>query len=405
MSGIGIIDDYPWTEVYYDDDLSSGSNDGTSAGNAWQSVDAMIAGVRAGHRVNIKKASSHISISATKVFPAGSQAGPIWYRGYEDTIEDGENVIFSIADTKFIDTAAGPQFFSNMTFNGNSNSVKSVFVEGHVDSQTTFYKCTFTNNAAGPCVEAREGAFIACTFENTGSFSSANYSAFVGSGVCVGCRFKAAGIVCDLSNDEESEHILWFKNTILSDSSEARAGIDIDLTFNEGSYATVLENSFFGAGDGVNISAQDAAYEAACAFIGNVFADCDQGLNHTGTAVYREQNAILRNAFGSMSTGNYGSNWGDQSDIFESIALSASPYSSNSTLDLNDTAGTGATCRDGGKLGVIGAGGEFEISAGDLGGVRHGSSDGIKPISLEAYANLPPTEIGRPTITRTSELT
>jgi len=405
MSGIGIIDEYPWTDVYFDDDLSSGNNDGTTEGNAWQTVDVMIANARNGHRVNIKKTSSSITISGTKVFPAGTNGGPIWYRGYEATIGDGVDAVFSINDGGFVDTAQGPQILSNLTFAGNSNSNKCVFVEGHVDTQTTFYDCTFTNNGAGPCVDARECAFIACSFTNTGSFSSANYSAFVGSAVCVGCYFKASGIVCDLSLTDDSEHILWFKNVIVSDSSEARAGVDLALTFADGSYAAIIESSFFGAGNAIYISDQNAALEAAYLFTRNVIADCDTGFNHVGSSGTVEQQAILNNAFGSMTSDNYGSPFDDFAELFPTVSLTGTPFSSNTTLALDNETNQGALCRNAVKIGCLGAGGEFEITAGDMGGVRHGVPNGIKPISLEAYANLPPTEIGRPTITRTSELT
>jgi hypothetical protein len=107
-----------WTERYANFDLATGDNNGTSEANAWQTPAAVIAGVAAGNRVNIKKQASPFQTSGNLVFNvAGTATAPIWYRGYETTIGDGGRWEIDLANN-----------LNNLQFTGTHNVVDCIKV-------------------------------------------------------------------------------------------------------------------------------------------------------------------------------------------------------------------------------------------------------------------------------------
>jgi len=79
-----------WTERYANFDLGTGANDGTTEANAWRTTAAVIAGVAAGQRVNIKRQTAAFDLTATVTFNVnGTALAPIYYRAYTTTIGDG----------------------------------------------------------------------------------------------------------------------------------------------------------------------------------------------------------------------------------------------------------------------------------------------------------------------------
>lgn len=106
-----------WADKYANFDLATGDNDGSSEANAWQTPAAVIAGVAAGNRVNIKRQSAAYNLTASVTFDdSGTAAAPIWYRAYTTTIGDGGfwEVAYNTAGT------------ANLIFSGNYNIVEGV---------------------------------------------------------------------------------------------------------------------------------------------------------------------------------------------------------------------------------------------------------------------------------------
>ena len=382
-AGITQIDDYRWQDVYYDDDLATGNNDGTTEADAWQSITDMLAGVQAGQRVNMKATASPVSLGAAATFPAGDSSGAIWYRGYTTTPGDGGNWVGSANGTNNFVTASGPQIFSDISFTGTSVTAQTL---SNTNPQATFYQCVISSDGAAEATNSAEGVFIECTITNSGTFSTAGYEGWQGNGIAIGCDFEADGIPCDLAMLDESEHILLFKCTALSNSAEARTVVEINLTFNESAYAVVLECSMYGGLAGIDIPDIQAIHEGSSVIANNAISDCDTGILMS-EASSPEIGNISNNAVGNNTTADY-SGFGDWEDrITDKIALSGDPFTdaANNDFTPDNTAGEGQVLRDGGTLGFIGGSStELVTSAFDLGGTRQGSDDGGDPQSLTA---------------------
>lgn len=106
-----------FTEKYANFDLSTGANDGSSEADAWKTPAAVIAGVAAGNRVNIKRQSSAYNLTSSVDFNvSGTALAPIYYRAYTSTIGDG-----GIWECAY--NAGG---IADLYFSGNYNYVEGV---------------------------------------------------------------------------------------------------------------------------------------------------------------------------------------------------------------------------------------------------------------------------------------
>ena len=251
--GIDQIDGFLWNDVYYDDDLTTGANDGSSEADAWQSWAAMDAAVKPGDRVNMKRTASPVVLSGYHYFRPGTISLPIWYRGYETIIGDQGRWQASINLTFICDV--GPQLMSDLEL--TSTAYRTVYAVD--DHQTTFLRCKIDTATSYPAAIVEEAVFIACEIANTGTFSSSGYNAWDGDGIAIGCLFQADGnvILSDLA--DESVKLMLFACEVISNSAETRDGLSLAMSLDEGSYAAVQESIFYGAVNGINITDINAA--------------------------------------------------------------------------------------------------------------------------------------------------
>src|SRR5688572_31804779 len=88
-----------WTERYVSV-AGGGAHDGTSEADAWTLADA-IAAYGTGQRINVK-AGTYANTTTGRTFAtAGTTTAPIWWRGYNTTIGDLDDVVDG--------AASGPQ--------------------------------------------------------------------------------------------------------------------------------------------------------------------------------------------------------------------------------------------------------------------------------------------------------
>lgn len=410
-AGLTTLDDaadsYPWNDVYYNDDLATGANDGSSEANAWQTLAAMAAGVRGGDRVNMKATGSPVVLTGAFTFPPGDNLGPIWYRGYTSTPGDlgkwnGDASTFNFASD------VGPQIFSDLGFDGSGTSY--VFLNNGHD-QTWFYRCAFTSDAQGECLFADQCALIACTFNNSGTFSVSGYEAATGKFKAVGCKFQATGnAVQVLTSNDEGAYI--FKSSFFADGGNGEACQFVPAHFESGGLA-LMECSLHA--DALNTSLTittsfNASWEGSGIWANNVAYGDD--IHWETLSTTEDSFVLLLNYSGGAVTSDY-SGWGNFEDIvYKPTALSADPFTSKGTGDfsLNATAGGGASCRDAVDIGYLaGAASEKFTSACDAGAVRHGTDDGGDPDSLvgssqAAGAGLSGRDFGLLPVNKTSEI-
>lgn len=398
----------PWNDVYYDDDLASGSNDGSSPANAWQSLSAMLSGVKPGDRVNMKKAASPVVLSASATFPAGGLDGAIWYRGYGSEPGDGTKWIGQAGGSFAFIADNGPQLFSDISFTGVSST--SYVVRVNSDDQTTFYKCAFSSDSSAECLSGRECTAIACTFSNTGTFSSGGYECWDGDGVAIGCDFEGEGDLLNLNTGDESEHVFLACCTLQIGADNS--GIELGVFFEESSFSWLCELSIDGgngSGRGIGINDIDPVHESARGAAYCAVYDCDDGAE-MDEATIKEWPLFKGMAMGSNATANY-TGFGDWEDLFETTALTAAPWTGSGDFAPNATAGGGAVLRDGGTIGYIaGSGVERYTSAFNIGGYRHGTDDGgdadpLVPSSQATGGGLSGRDFGLLPVNKTSEIT
>ncbi len=366
-------------DVYYDEDLSTGNDDGTNEANAWKTIGSMIAGVDgiSGLRVNMKKAASPVIISTDAIFPVGGTSASMsvtWYRGYGTDIGDGTKWIGQTATTFEFRSIAGTQIFQDLSFVGD-NSATSAFE--NVSSGATFIRCAFSNTGQGQATNNNESVCIACTMTNTGTFSSSGYEACTpSSGTMLNCKCQSDGLVMDFRQTDEGDVTFCIGNVAISDSLGARIGIEFGGSQVESAAMIVAENSVWGALVGLHYQDYPSAKEYGAAVCYNIAAGCVEGIEMLDTA-NQEQSHILNNAFGDNSGADIGSSINaDVATMIISLTLSGLPYATTTALDLDSTAGEGAACRSAGILGYIdGTGTDLVTGAFSYGAHREGSDD------------------------------
>jgi hypothetical protein len=413
MAGLTTLDGetFPWVERYYDDDLATGLNDGTSEANAWQSLADMAAGVKGGQRVNMKQTASPVVLAANFTWPIGGTGpGPIWFRGYKTTIGDGfkwqgDSSTFNFA------ADVGVQIWSDCSFDGSSINYTFLI---NVDDQCYFYNCDFSSDTAGEAVFSDQACFVGCTFTNSGTFSVTGYEAVTGDGKFVGCKFVGKGNCVSLATGD-SEGILLFKCTAWAEGGNGDA-IRISPGHNESAGCSMLECSAYEDGtllrSAFHMNTWNSSWEAGGVWANLVTYGADTSFEN-GHAT-RDHFNLLHLYEGGAVTEAY-HDWSNFEDIIikdTAGSLTGDPFTSKATGDfsLNATAGAGALMRDGVDLGPTwGAAGERFASACDVGGVRNGTDDGGEPDSLVASSQqtgggLNPWDMGIPGLTKSSEL-
>jgi hypothetical protein len=323
------------TEKYCNPDLATGSNDGSSEADAWQTLAAAFSGISAGDRLNVKRTASRHDPSTGQTFAVDCTEGnPIHIRGYTSTIDDGG--IFQMAQS--------------LSLTGDHVILEGFDIEAGLVTQAL--------NVTG------DGAYVhRCRAVNT---NAAGEAAIMTDASCSCCYFKAGG-------SSATEALRMFRGHALNcfidgngatgvhmnSTSRANNLVGCCIVNNGSALGVYLENSaytsgnilvgnrIYNTGNAISFLAETPSIAQAANIViaQNVIYTCTNGVYTTDTEECTVQ--FYANAIGNASGSAY-NGFGDQPTF--GITLSADPYDSAATgdLSLNDTAGGGALCRDAG---------------------------------------------------------
>lgn len=240
-----------WTERYVTA-TAGGGGDGSS-GSPWTLAEA-VANVSAGDRVNVKAGTySNGASSLMFTVTAGTDASPIWWRGYNSTIGDldgrplsqltpGTDMPLSTHTTGRHYTNKGFQWFSNIEFRA-------------------------TDQVSGAAGAFQSGAsnlkFIRCRFDNSSTYASTHSFYGGGNNELIECHFKrqenTSGndnvlgssknrfISCIFEGGDEGLKAANGNDTYIVDCLFKSCGSHL-LTFGATSYISINNCTFYDAG-------------------------------------------------------------------------------------------------------------------------------------------------------------
>ena len=320
---------------------AGGGGDGSS-GSPWTFSEA-VTSVTEGDRINVKGDGTYV-FSADLAFAVNASATkPIIWRGYTSTIADGGDATLTFEGT-------GSEFYVTGHYNRFYNLVMSStnawdFVLRSTGYATQYFNCNVESTATsvgwGTIAWLDRASAFNCKFKAVAS--GCLKAVHLSKGTLFGCYVESptVGVFLDLGNSEGRIY-----NCILTDGGAGSStyGIHFENTSNRG--VAAVGNTLWGwDSDGI-LCAQDRNVNEPSLICNNIFYNIGgYGVNNTWTANTFHGIAIFANAFGSITSGNYGG-WGDN-DIFDTINLSADPFTNAAGGDftLNNTAGGGALLR------------------------------------------------------------
>jgi hypothetical protein len=355
------------TEEYFNPDLATGLDDGTSEANAWQTWASMIAGHVAGGRVNAKKTASRYAPGADIAFSTSATDLLVSiFRGYGSTIGDG---------TKF-------QFDMSTTF------TLSVTGEG-----VLFQCCDVTgSDATDLCVATGDSSRIEdCIIVNTGTSTSDHDALRMGDANAFNCYIETNSTgsgSAALTNERGTVDncIIVSTRRAMRNKVSSRASSVVNcLMYAKGAGGTIgmsVEGltaiaggthknlTIDGFATGIN-SAQDDIATSTAPFIvtDSIISNATTGLANTDNATKVMTSVLSTIAFYNCTTDTqYGDN-----EVLHKISLTADPYTdaANDDYSLNNTAGGGADCR---AVSIFGAGQITNYR--DIGALQHEDTGG-----------------------------
>ena len=335
-----------WTERYANFDLTTGANDGTSEANAWQTPAAVIAGVAAGNRVNIKRQAVPYNLTTTITFNvAGTALAPIYYRAYANTPGDGG----------FWDVAYNSGGISNLAFSANYAYVEGInFFAGDARNANLF------------AVEGINSFAIRCkatAYNSEIILANAIFCdiALTSSGSSSQSRIRMQGT--------NSYNNIWMYNRFRFDElssypygaivdsygmalivcgcvfigSSVRNGFFIDRA-NDARLQLISNNKFYNCNNAIVVDEEPNAVREDITIINNAFSSM------AGYAVKRTNTEAgyvraLQNYYHACTSGF--SDYSEEAMISGNIALSASPFidPANNDFSINEIANGGAILR------------------------------------------------------------
>lgn len=336
-----------WTERYANFDLATGLNDGTSEANAWKTPAAVIAGVAAGQRVNIKRQSAAYNLTTTVTFNVnGTATAPIWYRAYASTPGDGG----------IWECAYNSSGTANLSFSGTYNIVEGVW-----------FKEGAASNANSMAVSSVNSWMIRCRADNRGQPDYGNmYRCFIairdggGSNGLISIAGTNSGSVqwrdCFIQKTGSSAsstgvvysdaygQALSFENCVfIGKGNTNEDGIFLDRL---GDARGIFVNGcrFYNFRHGINIDEEPANSYNRTIISRSLFDTmAGYGIKRTNTAGGFVQ--LLGNYYRACTSGF--TDYATESELAENIALTADPFVDKANFDfrLNETAGGGAVIR------------------------------------------------------------
>jgi hypothetical protein len=254
-TGIALIDGEKWNDVYYNDDLTTGNNDGTSEANAWQSLADVTSGAVNGDRINFKKTASPVTLAANFTFPSGFGDGAIWCRGYETTIGDGGKWEGDSSSFRFfLDT--GPAIVSDMDIVGSYSVSTSGTLGTNSSDVSLLFNVDLESDDDAAAIQCDRLVAVACTFVNTHPFGFTGSWAGIQRGKFIGCTFKSDGDTF-FGTAASGECQQFIGCTFESTSSEARSCLHLDQVLSASrASVSILENSMYGGDEGLFLDTQ-----------------------------------------------------------------------------------------------------------------------------------------------------
>lgn len=339
-----------YTEKYANFDLGSGSDNGTSEANAWQTLASMLAGCAAGDRVNIKRqASSHGPIAVnTTIGPsvAATAVNPIYFRGYTTTIGDGGIWETTVGTTgSMVLTFAAYATYEGLAFNGVA-SVNHLTYTGIATS--LFIRCLLdtagdnAGSAGGPCsINSAINCMIILGTGRVNVVGANNAAAYMRNSYFI--RRKATSGSGHLLSIDNFGRSTCIENCTFVGNQVAEEGIFWDRA-NSQHGSNIINNRFYGFENAIEIDEEPTGDTRLMHISGNVFSTMTgRAIKRTNTQVGKL--LITENLYHSCTSGF--TDYDDFADYASNFSLSANPFTNVATGDLsfNDTANGGAVCR------------------------------------------------------------
>ncbi len=357
------------TETYFDPDLATGSNDGTSEANAWQTWAVMEAGRGTGDRVNAKNPSSPFQPGTNITFAVSATDLLVSiFRGYGSTIGDGTKFQFDLQTNTLIVSGEGARFY-DFDITGAYEFGASFAIAGdnsRAENGKVVNTSTTTNVSRAFDIQDATAKNMYIENNSTGS----------------------AGTACTLANGTLTNSVIVATRIGLDISAAFRQNLASDLLiFEKGSAATtgILVDDLAGSGgcyikrctidgftDLIDLNSLDviAGTNKPPIIEDCILSNGTTGIANTDTATININIAVSDIAFYNISGSD--TELGDN-EVENKISLTADPYTdaANDDYSLNNTAGGGADVRAAGSFGA----GEVANFV-DIGAMQHEDSGG-----------------------------
>lgn len=349
------------TEKYANFDLATGSNDGTSEANAWQTL----AGITyaAGERVNIKVATREVLSADYAMATAGSTTQPVYIRGYTTTIGDGGkflmdaagNILSFIGDNIILENidvdSAGSTYQFMFRFESAGGLIRNAKI---VDKQAG----TRTANSVSLASSSADSIYIECRAAAASTGYVVNTTRCFGTGIVVNSVNGMPGVYDSVNYDAGSlAHILVYSGT-----STANTGIYVHgMTNSEG--MGINHFTVDGFDDGIRFQQGDANPTDGQFLANGVISGAVDAISTDDATV------VTGVAFTSIAFYNNTNDFSDMGDaiVINEITLTDDPYidSANGDFRPNIAAAGGALLR-----GQTGIGAGMVVSHLDIGALQ-----------------------------------
>ena len=330
------------TEKYANFNLATGSNDGTSEANAWQSESDIV--WAAGERVNLKCTTRAALGGDWAPSTDGDEvSGPIWLRGYTSTIGDGGKAYLGGTGTQRLDITGDKFILENIDF--QTSQTYRAF--RHIGYGGAVRNCVFTTSTTSISIDAfsLDRILVENCFFNASSVTTSNstYGAVNAKGcIFTGNAVKAGNTSGLVLAGNAPDHI--FGNVVYTLASNAHDGIRL-LNMDSNGEPGILLNAIYGFDTGIMLDELDNAYTFGRSITHNIIVGAVTGID-TNDATNEIAVPMAQNAFYDCTTdvdSNIENNWPQ----IDKISLTADPFvdAANEDFSLNDTAGGGALLR------------------------------------------------------------
>ena len=338
------------TEKYFNPDLDTGLNDGTSEANAWRTWADIV--FTAGERVNAKNPTAPFQPGASiSAAVSASDTQPVLFRGYSSTIGD---------KTKFqFDMEA-----NTLTVSGDANTFYDIDATGTSISQVInltgdlayLYRSKVVNTGTTAnnhyAVNTADASVVDCYLETNGTdhtSGSESVALNFARGSALRCIIVSTAVGIKTAIGFRAASItdcLVYEKGILGDAGIVVTG------YASGGFMQISGNTIDNFVDGIEIIGVDTLSGAVEPLIisGNLITNCTTGIANTDSGV-RSTTIHINDCFFYNNTTDTDL---DDVAILGKTSLTVDPYTDSSTDDytLNNTASGGADVRDALQIGA-----------------------------------------------------